>query len=297
MIVSSALSCIAGILISKCWSWKRSFAFFVLSLEIAACLQTLTISFVVNTASIVVLLDLVNFLHLSSCDCLVLSLLVNFSIAKLMNSFSKLDLGQSCDVAGSCGNIPLDTFSVSQCLDLVGIGILSLLFLFHIIGLVNRLSEYYMMSTWLRNLAQWSLFIVVIVSMLALMTVAVLRREHAILWILRLLIVDDFRRLYLCGYWIALLSLFVPLAQLTTDWKWPQICVRKLFHLLVAIMFNLPLLDVNLLPFVVLAMGVALCGLVLLEACRPAAGREMTDKLPISLQPVMNYFQLFVDSR
>lgn len=113
-----------------------------------------------------------------------------------------------------------------------------------------------------------------------------------VVWMMNFLGHDSFMRAMVCGFWVASIAIVVPVAARARDIHWPQICTRKIFHALASVMFGPPLLQQELLGFTALAMGVALCALVLLEVLRCYYLKDISQ-----LRAVSQYFETFKDHR
>jgi hypothetical protein len=78
-----------------------------------------------------------------------------------------------------------------------------------------------------------------------------------------------FGRLWICVYWISLLTIAIPLGSyLTISYSKviPQIVARKFFHFLSCVMFA-PIIEYDV-EFMSLAFAVAICGLLCVEYIR-----------------------------
>lgn len=77
--------------------------------------------------------------------------------------------------------------------------------------------------------------------------------EDPLFWIWKFLMLDERLRLLLCMYWLATVSVSIVVAEIGKSWKWPQICMRKIFHVLTVALFAPPLLRPQLFGFLVSA--------------------------------------------
>lgn len=113
-------------------------------------------------------------------------------------------------------------------------------------------------------------------------------------WIYYFLVNDNCLRLFLCIYWSICIIASIAFAKYSiVSLQWPQICTRKVFHLTAVAMFAPPLFLTQLKSFLVLAYGVALCALILIEIVRVHLGKYFPDQLEM----ISVYYGIFIDYR
>lgn len=92
--------------------------------------------------------------------------------------------------------------------------------------------------------------------------------QDIIFVVIDMLRIDSYACLKLGMVWIILIGLAVWITSLNNFKCYSRTWKRKIFHLLVVLMFATPLLDRKLDAFLIFAFGVALSAFILLEAIR-----------------------------
>ena len=114
---------------------------------------------------------------------------------------------------------------------------------------------------------------------------------------------DKARRLWICVYWITSLMVVLPLSQMVTSRYpqsfLPQICTRKIFHLLCVVMFA-PIIELDI-HMMALSLGVATCGLLIVEYVRYVSkqpylvnGTLMISKLLLHIYMPLSFFCMYI---
>jgi hypothetical protein len=118
-------------------------------------------------------------------------------------------------------------------------------------------------------------FVFIVVFMISIAVIMIpsmkyiLNGTDPIIWMIKFLSIDSFKRSYLCLYWIALIPIFIISAHLLAiNSLWSKFCNRKLFHFLMILIITPGIFDNDLFSFTLLALGVAFCAFILLETFR-----------------------------
>ncbi|KAI5083285.1 hypothetical protein GOP47_0003503 [Adiantum capillus-veneris] len=101
-------------------------------------------------------------------------------------------------------------------------------------------------------------------------------------------VLQDMQRLYLCGYWVCVISMSVLPFYMVKSTKFEQIMVRKVFHLMVVVMFVPALLAQQ--AFLHLAFSAALAVFVVVEMIRIL-------RIPPAGEAVHKFMTAFTDTR
>jgi hypothetical protein len=301
-------------------SWKTSVAIVIVGLELALVSKLLSFELMFKVACLCSILGLRDQLSLPSIDAYILTIIMDIaSNVVLLNSnplaggapVTHTDLHMSAINAAYDGNgdgnghshVTMKhlshayedvTVCANVCLRVVACGMLYVLIFPQVWSLCYTVFVQLKLS---KKLILYSQLAVLLGSLLLLRyQMYVVLGMDPLQWMFVLLVSNNFKRLYVCGYWIACLFIAIPFSSRLTILKWPNICVRKVFHVLVAVMFNLPLLDESLLSFNVVAMGVSMCALLLIECCRSKSCEILRETFPV-LDSILGYFQTFVDKR
>jgi hypothetical protein len=312
----------AAYLMNSRSSWKGCAAMIIAGIELAFVCNALTWTFLGKIACLYIILSFQESLRLPPIDAYILTIIAEASINlltledKLLDGCSAdADLTGPFDVADplNATSQPLLLTHVVQDIPTSGSPMHSV---FHVCSIVclkivscGFIYMLMMPATWkfltiLNDSARLPENMLLILQLALLSgSLLVLRsvmyfvlHMDPLIWIFSIIVTDNFRRLYVCGYWIGCLSMSIPLTNYLSHHKYPNICIRKVFHFLAAAMFNLPLLDPDLLSFICVAMGVAMCVLLLIEGCRSPSCSRLREVVP-GINDILSYFQLFVDKR
>lgn len=112
-------------------------------------------------------------------------------------------------------------------------------------------------------------------------------KDGLVKWVVNY-VFEDPQRLYLCGYWVCVLLMSVLPFYMAKSTKFEQIMVRKVFHLMVVVMFVPGLLVQQ--DFLKLAFSVALAGFLVVEMIRVL-------RIPPLGEFVYKFMMAFTDSR
>ena len=169
----------------------------------------------------------------------------------------------------------------SNALKVVEIGILSLTTLFIITSKLNQEN------------VELFVAIMVLIIMFAYLYISHFLDCDFILWTLKLLFSKQLQLFYICIYWIICIILSVLISLVSISSKVKQICIRKIFHIAVVIMFTPVLLMENTETFLILALGAALCGFLIIEYSRI----YLRTIFPVTSTHISHYYGMLIDSR
>lgn len=140
----------------------------------------------------------------------------------------------------------------------------------------------------------FSILIGVICALYMMYQMSIILNMNPILWIIEVLLMDSSLCLKVCIYWTSLIISTVIIASICSNYfQWPQICSRKVFHILTVLIFFPILSQKKLHNFCILSFGVALCLLVLLEYIRV----YFSDFCPKIVENINSYYSQFIDDR
>ena len=169
----------------------------------------------------------------------------------------------------------------TNALKVIEIGILSLTTLFIVTSKLNR------------DKVELFLAIMVLIIMFAYMYISHVLDCDFILWTLKLVFSKQLQFFYICIYWIICIILSVLISLVLFSHEVKQICIRKIFHIAVVIMFTPVILMENTETFLILALGAALCGFLIIEYCRI----YLRTIFPIMSTHISYYYGMLIDSR
>lgn len=295
--------------IGECWSlsWRKRAAITVLCLEIS---WICNISSIVSTALELLCIHLIvsysRNLQLPTVDVFLMIIVSNVAISLISSESSDGSgalVGIVQEIPDSEKSLEFTVCSLMS-LKIVASGLLYMLIFPMVWKNVHTLySSFLAVPKQLKLLLMLGLFALSIL-LLGCHMYFLLGGMHPLRWIYLFMMADEQLRLRLCGFWVVCLVAVVPFTNfLRSSGRVANICIRKVFHALVVVMFSLPLLyfESKVLSFVCVAMGVALCALLLLECCRvsasPVACAEVRGLLPWLQEEVLEYFEQFVDKR
>jgi len=198
----------------------------------------------------------------------------SFEISAFLTAFNMIIYDLVCNFC------PTNENTIS--LKVVEIGILSFVTLFIITSKVNQ------------NNIEIHVTILVFISVLTYVYISHILDCDLMLWIIKQLINNQFQSVWICTYWIFCIVLSVIISVLSLSMKIKQICIRKIFHIAVVIMFT-PVLLIKgpSEPFLTLALGVALCGFLAIEYCRI----YLKSLSPVVTANISYYYEMLIDSR